>query len=204
MNSARLEKAILCGGISLFLSATMPARAADQAATHGDSVLFASGAKAWANNCARCHNARDPKDFRNDQWEVIMSHMRIQSGLTGQEAREVLTFLQGSNAGPTPQPVRASPGGAGAAAEVSAKALYEGTCIACHGPNGKGILPGVPDLSDTKGRLTKPNSVLEKHILEGFQTSGSAMAMPAKGGNPGLTPQDVANLLTYMRVTFKP
>jgi cytochrome c5 len=204
MNSARLETAILCGAIAFFLGTALPARAADPAANQGAPASFARGAQAWANNCARCHNARDPKDFRNDQWEVIMGHMRIQSGLTGQEARDVLTFLQGSNAGPTPQPVRASAGGAGAVAGTSAKALYDGTCIACHGSDGKGTLPGVPDLSEPGGRLAKPDSVLEKHILEGFQEPGSPMAMPAKGGNPSLTPQEVANLLTYMRATFKP
>lgn len=204
MNSARLETAILCGTMAVVLGAALPARAADPAAAQGDPASFARGAKEWANNCARCHNARDPKDFRNDQWKVIMGHMRIQSGLTGQETRDVLTFLQGSNAGPMMQPMRASAGGGAAGAGISAKALYDGTCIACHGSDGKGTLPGVPDLSEPGGRLTKPDSVLEKHILEGFQDPGAPMAMPAKGGNPSLTPQDVANLLIYMRATFKP
>ncbi|TAK88062.1 MAG: cytochrome c [Betaproteobacteria bacterium] len=62
-----------------------------------DPQAFARGAKAWADNCARCHNMRDPKDFRDDQWKVIVSHMRLRAGLTGQEARDILAFLQGSN-----------------------------------------------------------------------------------------------------------
>lgn len=204
MSSARLETAILCGAMAFILGAALPARAAEPAPVQGAPASFARGAQTWANNCARCHYARDPKDFRNDQWEVIMGHMRIQSLLTGQEARDVLSFLQGSNAAPTLQPVRASAGSAGASAGTSAKTLYDSTCIACHGPDGKGTLPGVPDLSDPKGRLAQPDSVLEKHILEGFQEPGSPMAMPAKGGNPSLTQQDVANLLIYMRATFKP
>ena len=51
---------------------------------------YARGAQAWANNCSRCHNARDPKDYRDE-------HMRIRAGLTGQETRDILKFMQGSN-----------------------------------------------------------------------------------------------------------
>jgi len=62
-----------------------------------DPAAFARGAKSWAENCARCHNPRDPKDFRDDQWKVIMTHMRIRAGLTGDEANDILTFLQAAD-----------------------------------------------------------------------------------------------------------
>jgi len=62
-----------------------------------DPQAFVRGAKGWAENCGRCHNARDPRDFRDDQWKVIMSHMRLRAGLTGQEASDILKFLQASN-----------------------------------------------------------------------------------------------------------
>lgn len=55
------------------------------------------GAKFWADNCARCHNMRDPREFRDDQWHVIVSHMRVRAGLTGQDARDIRAFLQASN-----------------------------------------------------------------------------------------------------------
>ena len=61
------------------------------------AAAFARGAKAWANNCTRCHNMRDPKEFRDDQWRPIVAHMRVRAGLTGQEARDILLFLQSSN-----------------------------------------------------------------------------------------------------------
>ncbi len=70
------------------------AGAADQ---KSDSAAFARGAKAWANNCSRCHNMRDPKDFTDVQWRPIVAHMRVRAGLTGQEARDILLFLQRSN-----------------------------------------------------------------------------------------------------------
>ena len=62
-----------------------------------DPAAFARGAKAWADSCGRCHNVRDPKELTDAQWKPVVSHMRIRAGLTGQEARDVLTFLQGSN-----------------------------------------------------------------------------------------------------------
>jgi len=58
---------------------------------------FSRGAQAWVANCTRCHNARDPKEFRDDLWKPIVTHMRIRAGLTGQEARDILTFLTESN-----------------------------------------------------------------------------------------------------------
>lgn len=78
------------------------------------------------------------------------------------------------------------------------KALYETTCIACHGAKGQGDLPGVPDLAKG-GRLSKPDAELVANILKGFQTKGSPMAMPAKGGNPNLTAEDAKALVIYLR-----
>ena len=72
-----------------------PADAAEAPAT--DPMQFARGAQTWANTCAGCHNMRDPKELRDDQWRVAIAHMRVRAGLTGQEARDVLVFLQGSN-----------------------------------------------------------------------------------------------------------
>ena len=57
----------------------------------------ARGAKVWADNCSRCHNMRDPREFTDGQWQVIVTHMRLRGGLTGQDARDILAFLQASN-----------------------------------------------------------------------------------------------------------
>ena len=37
-----------------------------------DPMQFARGARTWADNCARCHNMRDPKELRDDQWRVVV------------------------------------------------------------------------------------------------------------------------------------
>ncbi len=66
-------------------------------AKQNDPARFSRGAKAWANNCATCHNMRSPKELRDDQWRSVVAHMRVRADLTGQEARDILDFLQGSN-----------------------------------------------------------------------------------------------------------
>lgn len=66
-------------------------------AVQPDMTAFASGGKAWANNCARCHNMRDPKDLSDRQWKVIMTHMRLRAGLDGKQVRDITAFLQRSN-----------------------------------------------------------------------------------------------------------
>jgi hypothetical protein len=71
-----------------------PAWAGDAGKPAGDA---GRGVKLWSDVCARCHNMRDPREFRDDQWQVIVSHMRVRAGLTGQDARDMLAFLQASN-----------------------------------------------------------------------------------------------------------
>jgi len=58
---------------------------------------FLRGAKAWADNCTRCHNVRDPKELRDDQWKTTIFHMRVRGGLTGQQTRDIIKFMQESN-----------------------------------------------------------------------------------------------------------
>ncbi len=62
-----------------------------------DPMAYARGAKAWADTCARCHNLRDARDLRDDQWRVSVAHMRVRGHLTRQEAADITRFLQASN-----------------------------------------------------------------------------------------------------------
>jgi len=82
------------------MSLQQPATAAETGTTtttQSDPMQFARGAKAWADTCARCHNMRDARSLRDDQWRAAMAHMRIRAGLTAQESEDILAFLQGSN-----------------------------------------------------------------------------------------------------------
>ncbi len=164
---------------------------------------FAKGSQAWADNCTRCHNMRNPADLRDDQWITTAFHMRIRAGLTGQETRDILTFLQGSNTKPESYEGKGElSASAGSGVTASGKDTYDSTCIACHGANGKGSLPGVPDFTDRNGRLSKPDGELLTNMINGYQSKGSLMAMPAKGGNPALSPADMESVLQYIRDQF--
>lgn len=90
-----------------------------------------------------------------------------------------------------------------ASADTAAgEAVYSQTCIACHGSGGKGTIPGVPDFTDAEGVLSKSDTDLLNNISNGFQSPGSFMAMPAKGGNPALIEADIKAVLVYIRTTF--
>jgi hypothetical protein len=56
-----------------------------------------TGAQLWAENCTRCHYARPPTQYSAQQWDIIMTHMRLRADLTGHETREITKFLQASN-----------------------------------------------------------------------------------------------------------
>ena len=48
-------------------------------------------------NCGQCHNYREPQELRDDQWHVVVAHMRVRANLTGEQARDILAFLSSSN-----------------------------------------------------------------------------------------------------------
>jgi len=176
------------------------------AQSYPESGDFAKGAQTWADNCSRCHNMRDPKDLRDDQWITTVYHMRIRAGLTGQQTRDILTFLQQSN-NKTVEVKKAKENKEANSEVVSSgltgEQIYTQTCIACHGGNGAGMVPGAPNFPSKDSPLTKSDAELIKNITNGFQTPGSPMAMPAKGGNAQLNAEDIRNVLKYIREKFK-
>jgi len=163
---------------------------------------FSEGSKAWSENCARCHNMRSPADLRDDQWVTSVFHMRVRAGLTGQEARDILTFLQASNAPVKANNTPVSALNISAPATTSGKQVYENNCVACHGENGKGSLPGMPDFTSENGPLSKGDNELLDHIISGFQSPGSPMPMPPRGGNSQISDSDLNTVLSYIRATF--
>ena len=97
----------------------------------------------------------------------------------------------GGNEGPT-----------GPGDPVKGAAVYQSTCAACHGPDLQGI--------DGLGKQLAPSAWVaersEEEITE-FLIVGRAaddpentqgVAMPARGGNPSLTDQDLRNVSAYL------
>jgi mono/diheme cytochrome c family protein len=78
-------------------------------------------------------------------------------------------------------------------------AIYHQTCVACHGEDGHGPVFGAPDFRKKGGVLSKPHAILLQHIKNGFR---EVTAMPPKGGNPGLSDKDIANVHAYLHKQF--
>lgn len=207
---------ILAGG-ALLLSTIAIAQSTDQSPTDSSRSVSAPdkdidlkrGAQAWADHCGRCHNLRSPSELGENGWDVSVTHMRARANLPGDLADDIKAFLMNSAESKTADtaPIGKT---VGAAAYAHLKPgnvergreLYSQTCVACHGANGEGAFEGVPDLTMASGRFTKPDDILLANIINGFQSKGSLMAMPPKGGNPDLTDQDLADTLAYMRIQF--
>ncbi len=208
---------ILAGG-ALLASTVAIAQSADQSAT--DSIASASalgrdvdltrGAKAWADHCGRCHNLRSPSELGENAWDVSVTHMRARANLPGDLADDIKAFLMYSaqSTAADAAPIEKTAAGAAYAHlkpgdAVRGGELYSQTCIACHSANGEGAFEGVPNLMIVSGRLSKPDEILLANMINGFQSAGSPMAMPPRGGNPDLTDQDLAHVLAYLRTQFE-
>jgi len=165
---------------------------------------LAYGAKVWAETCIRCHNLRDSSEFSDYEWKPIITHMRIRAGLTGEDSRAILAFIQASNDPQLTSNTSANNIVVIKDSGLTDKQIYQQTCSTCHGSDGKGAFPGVPDFTGPYGRLSKPDNVLFKHIKEGFQSPGNVLAMPPRGGNPNLSDNDLKSVLDYLMNQFGP
>ena len=81
-------------------------------------------------------------------------------------------------------------------------AIYAQYCLACHGGEGTGMTPGVPDLSAPAGVLAKSDRLLLRSLIDGVQKPGAPLAMPPKGGNPALTDAEMSAVLAFLRREF--
>lgn len=86
---------------------------------------------------------------------------------------------------------------------VKGKAVFEGTCVSCHGPDAKG-LPGLgKNLTTSEWVGQQSDAQLLKFIKTGrpatdkLNTTG--VDMPPKGGNPALTDTDIENVIAFVR-----
>lgn len=207
----------ILAGSALLASSVVIARSAAQSATDspasvsalGKDVDLARGAKAWADHCGRCHNLRSPSELGENAWDVSVTHMRARANLPGDLADDIKAFLmysvqpKAADAAPIEKTAGAAyahlkPGDA-----ERGRDLYSQTCVACHSANGEGAFEGVPNLMIASGRLSKPDEILLANMINGFQSAGSPMAMPPRGGNPDLTDQDMAHVLAFLRTQFE-
>lgn len=87
-------------------------------------------------------------------------------------------------------------------AESTGKQLYMNNCMVCHAADGSGAMPGVIDLEENRAWSTTESNVLLKRLKQGIRTPGARFSMPAKGGNPKLSDNDIKKIISYMRQSF--
>lgn len=76
------------------------------------------------------------------------------------------------------------------------KTVYESVCVACHGSG----IPGIPQFGNASAwadRIKLGKETLYEHALLGF-TGKSGMPMPARGGKPDLSDDEVKAAVDYM------
>jgi cytochrome c5 len=79
----------------------------------------------------------------------------------------------------------------GTSVEMSGEAIVAASCAACHA---SGVLnsPKIGDAAAWQARIALGFEMLTKHAIEGVRT------MPARGGNPDLTDNEVAKAVAHM------
>lgn len=82
---------------SLLSALTLALALAPATTSAQGTAPLADGARVWASNCTRCHNARPSQERTDAQWQTIVLHMRARANLTRADARLVTTFLQATN-----------------------------------------------------------------------------------------------------------
>ncbi|WP_084207728.1 MULTISPECIES: c-type cytochrome [Cobetia] len=98
----------------------------------------------------------------------------------------------GDMAGAGQQPsAAAETDSASAASAIDGEKVYGGICMACHTTGAAGA-PRLGEASDWEARLAKGDETLYTHAIEGFN------AMPAKGGNPALSDEEVKAAVDYL------
>lgn len=77
--------------------------------------------------------------------------------------------------------------------------IYMDNCLICHGEDGAGAMPGIPDLTKNTSWLSQTNKTMLERLKTGVETPGSMMAMPPKGGNAELTDVELMSSIKYMK-----
>lgn len=82
-------------------------------------------------------------------------------------------------------------GGGGGGKPMSGEEVYNSVCAACHSAGVMGA-PVVGNQQQWTQRIAKGIETLHSHAINGFN------AMPAKGGNPSLSDEEVKKSVDYM------
>lgn len=158
----------------------------------------AAGAKVYAENCGRCHNPRSSTERTDREWTVIINHMRVRAGLTGEQARQVLAFLQETNGLPSlasAERLIPAPRATGPEEPADAnrgRALVEAKgCAGCHvvGKTGGTLGPSLNDVVARRGE----EYVIRKLVSPAFDNPNTMMP------RLNLTDAEIQSILEYLK-----
>ncbi|MEE9299168.1 MAG: cytochrome c [Acidimicrobiia bacterium] len=97
-----------------------------------------------------------------------------------------------------------APQATGSGDAINGEALYNASCVACHGPNGEGVeglgkpFVGSDFINGSSDEEMVAFLQVGRPSDDPLNTTG--IAMLPRGGNPSLTDADLADLVAYMRV----
>lgn len=83
---------------------------------------------------------------------------------------------------------------------MDGKTIFGNLCHACH-ETGAGGAPMLTDKAHWASRLAEGEETLVKHAIDGY--TGSSGMMPAKGGNPALSDEQVKATVDWMITQVK-
>jgi len=90
-----------------------------------------------------------------------------------------------------------------ATGSLSGEDIYAGLCVACHGADAKGIEGLGKDLTTSEFLADRTDAEMVAFLVEGraadHPDNTTGVAMPPRGGNPALTDEDLAGVITYLR-----
>lgn len=86
--------------------------------------------------------------------------------------------------------------------KAQGKIVYEASCTACHGPDGKGVKGLGKDLVASVFVKKLSDQELVEFVKKGRDPSDPAnttkVAMPPKGGNPALSDDELMSVAVYV------
>ena len=77
--------------------------------------------------------------------------------------------------------------------------IYEENCAVCHGADGEGAMPGMPDLTEIDGPLSKLDEDLFQSVHEGVERPDLPTPMPPAD----LSHEEVVRVIKFMRNAFE-
>jgi cytochrome c5 len=139
------------------------------------------------------HHRDIPADVETHRRNLIGSGMTMADRIA-----PVAKFVMAGSAKVTAEPAQAS-----AVVQVKdrdGQHVYQASCVACHGTGIAGA-PKVGDKGQWAARVSAGTEALYQSALMGKQSPTGVM--PAKGGNPSLSDQDVKAAVDFMVAQLK-